>query len=292
MTGANVRREREPLTQNERTAAGFAAVVLLGIALWMILDPPDRTVALGGCKSAANGCLVTVDGDMTTIVAALFALAAGAGLIALLGVRFTSLKAGGIELSKYEEETAGLPTIVEQQTLAGDGESGNDTQGRGVDSGKREHAAESPVRVDVRTGLGTELGVVPVAVASLDSPMNESQARFLRDYQTARRTSQKGLFLTHILGPAKSPRQKYSVAIRVTPHSGKAEPDVRAARFFFGRAWGYRVFDGSRGADGRFGCTTEAYGAFLVLCEVEFTTGERVLLDHYCDFEMGPLVAD
>src|SRR5881396_2112573 len=130
MTDGDARREREPLTQNERTAAGFAAVVLLGIALWMILDPPDRTVALGSCKSAADGCLVTVDGDMTTIAAGLLALAAGAGLIALLGVRFTSLKAGGVELSKYEEKTAGLPTVVEQQPLAG-GESGDDTQGRG-----------------------------------------------------------------------------------------------------------------------------------------------------------------
>jgi hypothetical protein len=95
--------------------------------------------------------------------------------------------------------------------------------------------------------------------------------------------------LTHILGPAKSPGQKYSVAIKVTPQK-KATGEVTAARFFFGRAWGYRVFEGQRGADGRFGITTEAYGPFLALCEVEFTDGDRVLLDHYCDFEMGALV--
>ena len=147
------------------------------------------------------------------------------------------------------------------------------------------------MRVDIRTGLGTELGVAPVAVASLDSPMNESQGAFLRDYQGALRTSRKGWFLTHILGPARSPRQKYSVAIKVTPHRD-ATGEVRAARFFFGRAWGYRVFDGERGADGRFGITTEAYGPFLALCELEFTSGERLLLDHYCDFEMGALVSD
>ena len=51
------------------------------------------------------------------------------------------------------------------------------------------------------------------------------------------------------------------------------------------------MFQGLRGADARFGITTEAYGPFLALCEVEFTTGERILLDHYCDFEMGALVA-
>jgi len=289
MADANVRHEREPLTRKERTAAILAALFLFGTAVWMTLNPPDRTVALGGCQSEADGCLVTVDGDTTTIAAALFALAAGAGLIGLLGVRFTSLRAAGVELT-YEAETEGLPT-AEPQPLAGDQESGDD-QRRGVANGELEHTADLPVRVDVLTGLGTELGLVPVAVASLDSPMNESQATFLRDYQTALRNSQKGWFLTHILGPAKSAGQKYSVAIKVTPHPGSATEDVRAARFYFGRAWGHGVFEGSRGADGRFGITTEAYGAFLALCEVEFTTGERVLIDHYCAFEMGGLVAD
>ena len=128
-----------------------------------------------------------------------------------------------------------------------------------------------------------------MAVASLSSPMNQNQAPFLRDYQGARRISQNGWFVTHVLGPAKSPGQKYSVAIRVTPHSDKATGEVVAARFYLGRAWGHQVFQATSGADGRFGITTEAYGAFLALCEVEFSTGERLLFDHYCDFEMGSL---
>jgi pYEATS domain-containing protein involved in immunity len=48
----------------------------------------------------------------------------------------------------------------------------------------------------------------------------------------------------------------------------------------------------SREQTGRFGITTEAYGPFLALCEVEFTSGERALLDHYCDFDMGALVGN
>src|SRR5215210_6822345 len=104
MTDADKRRERERLTSTERAAAIIAAVVLLVIAVWMVLDPPDRSVALGGCRSAADGCLVTVDGDLTAIAAALCALAAAAGLIGLLGVRFTSVKAGGVELSKGYDE--------------------------------------------------------------------------------------------------------------------------------------------------------------------------------------------
>jgi hypothetical protein len=279
MADTDKQRERERLTRTERTAASIAAVLLLAIAVWMILDPPNRTVALQGCKRAADGCLVTVDGDPTTIAAALFALAAVAGLVGLLGVRFTSVKAGGVELSKYEEKTEGLPTAVQEEPPSGDAQRDRSTED-----------TESPVRVQIRAGLGTELGIVPVAVASLDTPMAKSQAAFLRDYQGALRNSRNDWFLTHILGPARSPRQKYSVAIKVTPHN-EPEAQVKAARFFLGRAWGYRVFDGKRGADGRFGISTEAYGPFLALCEVEFTTGERVLLDHYCDFEMGALIS-
>jgi hypothetical protein len=35
---------------------------------------------------------------------------------------------------------------------------------------------------------------------------------------------------------------------------------------------------------------TEAFGEFLALCEVTFTNGDRVLLDHYVDFGMAPFV--
>ena len=50
------------------------------------------------------------------------------------------------------------------------------------------------MRVEIRQEPGTELGIVPVAVASLDSPMSESQGSFLRDYQTALRNGRKGWF--------------------------------------------------------------------------------------------------
>lgn len=288
MTDNTSRRERVPLNSVERAAAGAVAVVLFVISVWIVVNPPDRTEALVGCENVAAGCLVTVDGDMTTFAAALAAFGAAAGLIALLGVRFTSLKAGGVELT-YEAKTAGLP-VAQPQPPAGDRRPIDD-QAAGIDERRPRSTDASPLEVELHAGLGTELGVVPVAIATLDSPMNQGQARVLRDYQSARRVSQKGWFLTHILGPAKSPGQKYSVAIKVTPHDQSATGEVRAARFYLGRAWGHQVFEGSRGADGRFGITTEAYGAFLALCEVEFTTGERILLDHYCDFEMGALVA-
>lgn len=134
-----------------------------------------------------------------------------------------------------------------------------------------------------------QLGVVPVAVTRLTAPMLEIDPAFLRDYQSARRESQRSYFLTHLLGPPTQRGQKYSVALKVTPHRDDIER-IRSASFYLGRSWGNRVFPGQQGADGRFGIVTEAYGPFLALCEVEFTDGSRIVLDHYCDFDMGSLL--
>jgi hypothetical protein len=290
MLNPSARRKRDRLTLGERYAACAAAGAVLVCAVWITVSPPDRTVALSGCENAAAGCLVNVDSDPTTFSAALAALAAAVGLIALLGVRFTSFKAAGVEFSVPDD---GLPEAGPQQTL--DKQDANVLYADLV-SGLRalsplERSQRSPLRVEVRPGLGTALGVVDVAIASLESTMNRHQAPYLRDYQTARRASQHGWSLVHTLGPARNSEQKYSVAIKLTPHPKHATSDVKAAQFYLGRAWGDGVFPGSRGIDGRFGITTEAYGPFLALCEVEFTTGERILLDHYCDFEMGAWVA-
>ena len=101
--------------------------------------------------------------------------------------------------------------------------------------------------------------------------------------------SQHHYFLTHILGPATNPRQKYSVAIKVTPHRD-ATDEIRSASSYLGRSWGNRVYPGRRGSDGKYGVLTEAYGPFLALCEVQFTDGTRIVLDHYCDFDMRSLL--
>jgi hypothetical protein len=287
MADEDARRDRERLPDWARIAIGSIALVFLVSAVLITFRPPDRTVALAGCPDQDPDCLVKVDSDTTTLAAALLALAAVAGLIALMGVRPKSVTGPGMGLD-FSAAAAGLPS-AEPQPAAVDQESGDHREARDVNGGVHERAESLPVRVEVKWGLGAELGSAPIAVASLDVPMTEIDGKLLRDYQSARRTSQQGWFLTHILGPATSPGQEYSVAIKVTPHRS-ATGDVRAARFFFGKAWGYQVFEGSRGADGRFGITTEAYGPFLALCEVEFTSGERLLLDHYCDFEMGGLV--
>ncbi|MDG4861545.1 hypothetical protein P8605_25755 [Streptomyces sp. T-3] len=279
MSEQAVQPKGDRLTLTERIIAGAAGAIFLGTALALVAVPPDHRVALPQCPRAALGCIVTVDNDLTPLAAILAALGAAAALIAILGIRFNTVKAGGAELGRVDTEGLAYAPPADEGT---------------TDAGRRETlpeqpVAEQPISVEVRRGLGTTLGVAPVAVTHLTKPMPSVEPLILRDYRSARKKSQHEHFLTHILNPAKNRGQAYSVALRVTPGKGATEK-VRSASFFFGKFWGNRVFAGQRGADGRFGIVTEAYGPFLALCEVEFESGRRILLDHYCDFDMGELL--
>src|SRR5829696_7831380 len=90
-------------------------------------------------------------------------------------------------------------------------------------------------------------------LSSFDEIHGHDRFANLASYQKARRNSQHMYFLTHTLGPAQQPLQKYSVAIRVTPYNNQAKDVVKSARFYFGPSWGDRMFEGTRGIDGRFG---------------------------------------
>lgn len=279
MVNNSIRRESAPLKTVERLCAGGLGLLLVGLAFVLVVHPPGRRVALAQCANATAGCIVTVDSDLTSFAAILAGIGAAAVLIALLGIRFNRVKVAGTELT-YEQETEGLAKAVP----AGDVEPGDTVQVEPPPA-----VDEVPVKVDIVQGLGKPMHTVPISITRLTRPMRDIDPALLRDYQSARNVSQHSHFLTHLLGPATRPGQKYSVAIRVTPRE-EADAQVVSADFYLGRAWGHRIFRGSRGPDGRFGITTEAYGPFLALCEVQFDNGDRILLDHYCDFDMGALL--
>ncbi|MFC3448475.1 pYEATS domain-containing protein [Amycolatopsis speibonae] len=268
-----------PLGKVERVVAAVAGLILLGVALFITISPPQKQVALDQCSSVASGCVVTVDSDLASFAGVLAGAGAVAGLVALLGVRFTRLKFAGAELG-YEEKTAGL-------TQAPPAEDEGDKPAE--EPVEQEDEETVPIEVEVREGLGKGSPSVPVSVTRLTGPIGEVDPSVLRSYQSSRKAGQRSHFLTHILGPAKQPGQKYSVAIRVTPHKVSAY-EVKSASFYLGRSWGDKVFEGRRGNDGQFGMVTEAHGPFLALCEIEFIDGSRILLDHYCDFGMGSLL--
>lgn len=279
MANGSTGRELAPLKRVERISAGCLGLLLLAVALALVVWPPGKRVALGGCANAAAGCIVTVDSDPTSFAAVLAGIGAAAVMISLLGVRFNRLKLGGAELA-YERATEGLGKVAPAGAVDAN---------RLPEPDPQLSHDDVPVKVEVRQGLGRPLQAVPVSVTRLTTSIREVDPALLRDYQSARNVSQHSHFLTHLLGPATGPGQKYSVAIRVTPRE-EATARVVSADFYLGRAWGHQIFKGRPGPDGRFGVSTEAYGAFLALCEVEFDNRDRILLDHYCDFDMGGLL--
>lgn len=277
--GQQVAAERGPelLTPTERLIAGAIALVLLVTALLIVLVPPDRRVALSNCPNAAAGCVVSVDNDMTALAAAFAAFGALAALIAILGIRFRAIETKWFKAdSRKGDETVGLLAAPPQDL--------NPPAEPAIARASPGGSAETvPVKIEIEKGFAAQAGDVPVAITRLASPMSEIDPAFLRAYQLACRASQRSYFLTHVLGPPTQPKQKYSVAIKVTPH-----PDVTAkissASFYLGKSWGNNVFPGQQGSDGRYGIVTEAYGPFLALCEVQFADGSRIVLDRYCDF--------
>lgn len=288
------------LTPKERGVAGSVGAGLVVAALLIFLFPPERTVALNSCRTADAGCLVDVDSDVTTFGVALATLGVIAALIAVLGVRFNRIGAPGLDLSEdFKEAVEGYNTEpppqfpVTEEADAARVTPLEEPESPGVqpDAGEPAPPPEShrPLSIETVRVPSVAGATAPIAVTRLTAPIDETDPNVLRAYQLARRTTQRGYFLTHVLGPPTSPGQKYSVAIQLTPHL-EATVTVASARFFLGRSWGMRVFPGTPGNDRRFGIVTECYGPFLVLCEVEFEDGERILLDHYCDFEMGRLV--
>ncbi len=102
------------------------------------------------------------------------------------------------------------------------------------------------------------------------------------------------LMLVHRLFRSIKPDQVYDVLIYLSPHGDSSLASVVRAEYYFGRYWGYKVFeslDRSRG----FPVLTSAYGTFLCACRITFNDGIQEVVFRYIDFEMGayaPILTD
>jgi hypothetical protein len=233
--------------------------VLLLAAVWLVVWSPDRTVVIDGCTPSDDvQCTATVDGDFGTFAAVLVAAAAIAILVALLGLRFTRIKAGGIELEQ-------------------------------IAKGLKETSPENP-------GAADEVPDAPPDRALIrheaEKPMAEQSADELNAERSEIYRRNHGYFLSHVLGRSTRPGQQYRTAIFLVGHRTPVNRDtVEKATFFLGEKWGSRPVEGSWSDRGDLGIVTEAYGPFLVVCEVTLKkTGERFRIDHYVDFSHGVLL--
>jgi hypothetical protein len=214
---------------------------------------------IDGCTPSPDvACTAHVDGDFGTFAAVLVAAGAIALLVGLLGIRFTRLKTGGIELGGFDERTKGLTETAPEDRSAGD-----DTDETEPGAGQ---TLES-LRADAR-------------------PMPEQSAEELNAERSAIYARNHGLFLSHVVGPPSGSGQRWRTAIFVVGH-GRTKVNretVESAWFFLGERWGSRPVQASWSEEGELGIRTEAYGPFLVVCEVTLRkTGERVRIEHYVD---------
>src|SRR5208337_1388362 len=105
----------------------------------------------------------------------------------------------------------------------------------------------------------------------------------------------RNIFLAHTIRPSQKRGQLYDIAIYLIPHRSNDPKhrrtdlsDIVEAEFFLGAYFDNKVFR-VKNRGGVIGITTSAYGPFLCTCRVSFVDGERLMLNHYIDFEMGYL---
>jgi hypothetical protein len=247
------------LSRRERQLAGAAGVVLLVAAVWLVVWSPDRTVVIDGCTPSDNvQCTATVDGDFSTVAAVLVAAAAIAILVALLGLRFTRIKAGGIEL---EQIAKGLKETVPE------------------DPGATDEVPEAPPDRE----LTRDATARPMAEQTPEELNAERSEIYRRNH---------GYFLSHVVGRSTRSGHPYRTAIFLVGHRTPVTPaTVESATFFLGAKWGSRPVEASWSDRGDLGIVTEADEPFLVVCEVTLKkTGERFRIDHYVDVSHAALL--
>jgi hypothetical protein len=133
----------------ERIFAGLLGFAILGWASDLIFDPPSHKQALTGCTvSATQSCIGTVSEVPEAVLVALITAAAALLLIAVLGVRFRSVKAGPIELAAKVE--ASSPASAE----------------RAAADGKVQPVAPEPIRPAVWDQTLVEPDAMPVVLAA------------------------------------------------------------------------------------------------------------------------------
>lgn len=128
------------------------------------------------------------------------------------------------------------------------------------------------VKDDGRTALGS-------SVVSFQD--NERALVRRRKYE-----KYSNFFIAHRLFPSEESGQTYDIWIYVVAHKSDLG-DIGKVEYFFGEAWGNKVFVSSdRGK--RFGVLASAYGSgFLCLARIHKASGGCIDTWRYVDFEQG-----
>lgn len=108
----------EHLTRGERRLAGLIAVGILAWAAVIVFSPPEHSELISGCMAGTpKDCVQSVSSVPETVTSTLIGAGVILLLLSVLGIRFTSIKAAGIELGV----TASPSSPQDAQQAAGQG---------------------------------------------------------------------------------------------------------------------------------------------------------------------------
>jgi hypothetical protein len=248
---------RPYLNTPERLAAAAVGFVLVVVGAILIANPPDRTQLVPGCRpDARTSCTVDVDSDPNVFAGVVAAIGGAAILIATLGVRFSSIKAGNIleASASFERETKGLTSVDLELSAVG----------------AMDTSLEHPVPPKAPPAARGEEEAISFTPDVLNALL---LSQHYGPYQ-------RGIFLGHIVNPVPIGK-RWEVAVFVTG-SGNFD-DVEKADFYFGPGWRSRTFEGKRDRHGHLGCVVTAFTDFVAYCRVTFRDGHTFLLQHYCN---------
>jgi hypothetical protein len=113
---------RKLLPWERRVAGGLAAAAALAVAA-LEFFPPEVTKVSANTNCVGRACAVKVSGDDSALMVALVGIAAATALIAVLGIRFTQISAGGATLGGGSD--GGVPWTQDNLKKAEPPSSGN-----------------------------------------------------------------------------------------------------------------------------------------------------------------------
>lgn len=122
-----------------------------------------------------------------------------------------------------------------------------------------------------------------IGMSSAAGPVEET-ANEWNAQRNGIKTSNRNVFLAHVIEPTKQPDQVFDVYIYLVRHDSDDLGDVKLAEFFLGPYWQNQVFP-AVAHNGFIGISTAAYGTFLAICRVTFNDGYQCYLERYIDFE-------
>lgn len=174
----------EHLDVVERVFAGLLGVAILVWVAVLVFSPPEHKELISGCKAtAAADCVQTVSSIPETVSSTLVGAGAILLLLAILGIRFTSIKAAGIELGAMATDSS------------------KDKARKAVTNGEAVALASQHIGAAIASGAVDESTAVPTQLEAWGLVPVDVQAAVVRRWQTEGKGGHPSTNLAQVYAP-------------------------------------------------------------------------------------------